>query len=134
MMITAVDTNIILDIVKNDKRYLAGSKKLLTDSFNQGALIISEIVYSELAAAFQARDALEFLLKKINIKVVPLSLEGYYLAGQLARQYYNRKKRSSRHRILADFIIGVHSLLKADRLLTRDRGFYKDYFKELVVI
>ncbi|MBN2124195.1 MAG: hypothetical protein JW821_07875 [Deltaproteobacteria bacterium] len=43
------------------------------------------------------------------------------------------KRGAKRDRIVADFLIGAHALLKADRLPTRDRGFYKDYFKNLVI-
>ncbi len=39
-----------------------------------------------------------------------------------------------RDRIAADFLIGAHAILQCDRLVTRDRGFYRDYFSGLKVL
>ena len=55
-----------------------------------------------------------------------------FLAGGVWKTY--RESGGKRNRILADFLIGAQALLKADRLLTRDRGFYKKYFKSLVIL
>jgi predicted nucleic acid-binding protein len=39
-----------------------------------------------------------------------------------------------RKRMVADFLIAAQATCQCDRLLSRDRGFYKVQFKELVQI
>jgi predicted nucleic acid-binding protein len=37
-------------------------------------------------------------------------------------------------RTVPDFLIGAHALLQCQALITRDAGFFRDYFKGLKVI
>jgi len=50
----------------------------------------------------------------------------------LDTSYLSRSGRAKR--VLPDFLIGAHALEHTQRLLARDRGYYRDYFKGLEVI
>ena len=128
-MITAVDTNILLDLFLPDLNYAKDSKEMLKIAYNDGALIICDIVYAELVPQFLFRKKLDEILKKVNISVSSLDTNVAFLAGERWMKY--RQEGGKRKRIIIDFLIGAHAMLKADRFITRDRGFYKVYFKEL---
>tara|TARA_B100000315_G_C14561351_1_gene580740 strand:+ start:1730 stop:2128 length:399 start_codon:yes stop_codon:yes gene_type:complete len=131
-MITVVDTNILLDILMPNRKYLESSKGLLKEAFDSGALVINEIIYSELSPQFKNKEALDKILQTLNIKFVNLNDISSYHAGQKWNEY--RKAGGKRERIIPDFLIGAFAVKQADRLLTRDRGFYKKYFKGLKIM
>jgi predicted nucleic acid-binding protein len=100
-------------------------------AFQEGSLVFNEIIYAELVPQFETQALLDTVLAKLGMRALAISREVAYLAGEKWKQY--RKSGGKRDRILTDFLIGAHAQLNADRLLTRDRGFYKTYFKKLKI-
>jgi predicted nucleic acid-binding protein len=135
-VITAVDTSVLLDVLLHDPAFWATSEEALRKASQDGALIICEVVYAELAGLFPSQAALEAFLRETGLQLKPSTPDILWKAGELWRRFcLNRSRRSAlARRIIADFLIGAHALRQADRLLTRDRGFYRAVFAGLRLI
>jgi predicted nucleic acid-binding protein len=67
-----------------------------------------------------------------------LELRSAARAGEMQRRYSERMRAAGRRpasaRTVPDFLIGAHALLQCTALITRDAGFFRDYFKGLKLI
>src|SRR5665213_2702713 len=127
-MVTAVDTSVLLDVLLNDPQHAPASIKALRQATVDGSLILCEIALAEVAPTLPAADIPQFL-SDWNLTFVSSSQSSAILAGEMYRTYLQRG--GQRNRVVPDFLLGAHAQIHAQRLLARDRGYYRDYFKQL---
>ncbi len=130
-MITAVDTSIILDVLTDDQSHGTQSEAALKKAFNEGKLIVCECVIAEIFPALNDEAIFSEFLSDWHLEFSPIELKSAVLAGKHFSVYLSRGGRAKR--VIPDFLIGAHAENSADRLLARDRGYLKDYFKDLIV-
>ncbi len=128
-MISAVDSSVILDVLTNDPDHAHASERLLRRAIQEGRLVACECVLAEIFPAIGNPHLVDKFLRDIQLEYDPMSREAALLAGQCYNHYLRRG--GTAHRVLADFLIGAHARLQADRLLARDRGYLRDYFSGL---
>ena len=130
-MITAVDSSVLLDVLCDDPDHAGSSSEALYKAMEEGRLILCECVLAEIRPALSESDLLSFI-KDWRLEFIPSSMESAMLAGKHFENYLKRGGREGR--VMPDFLIGSHAQIHADRLLARDRGYLRDYFKGLKLV
>lgn len=129
---TLVDTNIFIDVLGPETPIRPWSLKALRQCVGDGTLVLSPIVWSELAASPISEGELLAALSWLDPKRENIPYEAAFRAGKAHRAY--RLAGGQRERTLPDFLIGAHADWRRHRLLTRDGARYCSYFPSVELI
>jgi predicted nucleic acid-binding protein len=127
-----VDSNVILDILTEDKKWFSWSSKTLADCAEQNILVINPMIYAEVSIRFERIEDLEDALSPSHFRRDSLPWEAAFLAGKCFLAY--RRKGGRKSAPLPDFFIGAHAAVARIPLLTRDVSRYRTYFPNLKLI
>ena len=118
--------------------------------------MICPVVYAELAAGFDDRQALGQFIQDLGIQVEALSAGALWRAAEAWHAYARRHGQrvqcpqcgrqfnppcpschapiAWRQHLIPDFLIGGHAIAESALLITRDPGYYRTYFPELQLV
>ena len=133
----AIDTNVLIDLLGDDARAPAAEGALRL-ALAAGPVVVCEVVLSELTAGLGSGSEVLDVLEDMGIRFTAVDQRAAVRSGEMQRKY-NERLRAARERppmlrTVPDFLIGAHALLQCNALISRDAGFFRDYFKGLKVI
>ena len=128
----AVDSSVLIDVLTEDERHAAASEACIADALSTDDVVVCDAVIAEVQSILDTNVDLMEILGSLGVRYDPTAEKSAVRAGHMNRRY--RSRGGKRQRVVADFLIGAHALLQCDALITRDGGFFRDYFKGLKLI
>jgi predicted nucleic acid-binding protein len=135
----AIDTSILIDLLGDDVRADA-AEACLRLALSAGPVVVCDVVVSEVTAGLGHGSEVMDVLEEMGLSFLPLDRRAAIRAGEMQRKYKQRLRENGNlssaaaQRTIPDFLVGAHAMLQCQALITRDDGFFRDYFKGLKVI
>lgn len=134
----AIDSNILIDFIGNDPAAADSADQALRRALASGPVVACEVVLAEVVTGLGNGSAVVDALEELGVDFSPLEQRSAVRAGEMQRRYLERRRNAQApaepQRVAADFLVGAHALLQCQGLITRDAGFFRDYFKGLKVV
>lgn len=127
----AIDSSVLVDLL-SDGPHADAAELSLRQCLGTGPVVVSDVALAEVCSALRDGSEAMAVLEEMSIRHLPLEAKSALRAGEMQRRY--RQRGGVRERTVPDFLIGAHALLQCDGLITRDAGFYRDYFKGLKLV
>ncbi|HEX3538717.1 MAG TPA: type II toxin-antitoxin system VapC family toxin [Stellaceae bacterium] len=132
MTAVLIDSNVLLDIMTEDARWLSWSATAVEETADQFRLVINPIIYAEVSIRYSRIEDVEAALPTTMVEREAIPYEAAFLAGKVFLRY--RRNGGTRTSPLPDFFIGAHAAVAGYRLLTRDPARFRSYFPKLSLI
>ena len=128
----ALDSPVLIDLLVGDPRHAEAAEACIGDALGRDDVVVCDAVIAEVQAVLESSVGLMEPLATLGIRHLATSESAAMRAGYMLKRF--RARGGGRERLVADFLIGAHALLQCDALITRDAGFFRDYFKGLKLI
>jgi predicted nucleic acid-binding protein len=128
----AADSSVLIDLLSDSGDNSLAAADSVRDALRVGPVVLCEVALAELCTSLQGGSEVMQYLDEVGIAYSAMESKSALRAGEMQRRY--RQRGGNRSRTVADFLIGSHAMMQCDALITRDAGFYRDYFKGLKVI
>jgi hypothetical protein len=129
---TLVDSNVLLDVLTEDPKWLSWSIDALAEAAESGPLWINPIIFAEVSVRFSRIEDVEDALPREHFRRAHLPWEAAFLAGKAFLRY--RRSRGTKTSTMPDFYIGAHAAVAELALLTRDQARFRTYLPTVVLI
>lgn len=133
MKIALIDSDIILDIITKDKQFFKESCSRLNLIIKNYKLAINPIIYSEVSIACKNLQQIQKLLPDNHFLKINLPWNAAFLASKVFLKF-SLKNLGENYLPLPHFYIGAHAELENLSLLTRQKAFYRNFFKKINII
>ncbi|HEU5094637.1 MAG TPA: type II toxin-antitoxin system VapC family toxin [Reyranella sp.] len=132
MSAVLVDSNVLLDVFTEDRRWLSWSSAALERAADEGQLVVNPVIYGEISIRFDRIEELDEALPASIFVREPIPYDAAFLAVRAFVSY--RRRAGTKLSPLPDFLIGAHAAIRGYRVLTRDVSRYRTYFPKLSLI
>jgi len=133
----AIDSSVLIDLLGDDERAPA-AEACLRNALSAGRVVVCDVVLSEVTAGLGHGSEVADVIEEMGLHYCAVEQRAAVRAGEMQRKYKQRIEASGAQslpmRTMPDFLVGAHAMLQCAGLITRDAGFFRDYFKGLKII